>query len=53
MATHCSILAWRIAWTEDPNGLQSTGSQKGQTRLRTHACAHVIIYSSRVDNGDK
>ena len=27
MATHSSILAWRIPWTEDPGGLQSTGSQ--------------------------
>ena len=26
MATHSSILAWRIPWTEDPRGLQSTGS---------------------------
>ena len=26
MATHYSILAWRIPWTEDPGGLQSTGS---------------------------
>ena len=26
-----SILAWRIPWTEDPGGLQSTGSQKSQT----------------------
>ena len=24
MATHCSILAWRIPWTEEPGGLQST-----------------------------
>ena len=32
MATHCSILAWRIPWTEEPGGLQSTGSQS-QTRL--------------------
>ena len=29
MATHFSILAWEIPWTEDPGGLQSTGSQKG------------------------
>ena len=29
MAAHCSILAWRIPWTEEPGGLQSTGSQKG------------------------
>ena len=28
MATHCSILAWRIPWTEEPGGLQSIGSQK-------------------------
>ena len=28
MATHCGILAWRIPWTEEPGGLQSTGSQK-------------------------
>ena len=27
MATHSSILAWRIPWTEQPGGLQSTGSQ--------------------------
>jgi len=27
MATHCSILAWKIPWTEEPGGLQSTGSQ--------------------------
>ena len=32
MATHASILAWRIPWTEEPGGLQSTGSQS-QTRL--------------------
>ena len=25
MATHSSILAWRISWTEEPGGLQSTG----------------------------
>ena len=28
MATHSSILAWRISWTEKPGGLQSMGSQK-------------------------
>ena len=31
-ATHSSILAWRIPWTEEPGGLQSIGSQS-QTRL--------------------
>ena len=28
MATHSSILAWRIPWTEKPGGLQSMGSQR-------------------------
>ena len=28
MATHSSILAWEIPWTEEPGGLQSRGSQK-------------------------
>ena len=28
MATHFSILAWKILWTEEPGGLQSKGSQR-------------------------
>ena len=28
LATHSSILAWRIPWTEEPGGLQSRGSQR-------------------------
>jgi len=28
MATHSSILAWRILWTEEPGGLQYRGSQR-------------------------
>ena len=28
MATHSSILSWRIPWTEEPGGLQSMGSQR-------------------------
>ena len=27
-ATHCSILAWRIPWTEEPDGLQSIGHKE-------------------------
>ena len=34
MATHSSVPAWRILWTEKPRGLQSMGSQKSQARLR-------------------
>ena len=40
MANHSSILAWRIPWTEEPGGLQSTGLQSQQPwlkQLNTHA----------------
>ena len=42
MATHSSILAWRIPWTEEPG--QSPGVAKSQTRLSEHACIilHVL-----------
>ena len=30
MATHFSILAWRIPWAEEPGGLQSMGSQRAE-----------------------
>ena len=33
IATHFSIPAWEIPWTEDPDGLQSMGLQKSQTQL--------------------
>ena len=42
MATHSSILAWEIPWTEEPVGLQSMGSQRvGHNR----ACTHISINS--------
>ena len=40
MATQSSILAWRIPWTEEPGGLQSTGSQS-RTWL-SHFTSHVF-----------
>ena len=47
MATHSSILAWKIPWTEEPNELQSMGSQKSQTRLSTHrdTCMHTHTHT--------
>ena len=33
-ATHSSILAWRIPWTEEPGGLQFTAPHKSRTRLK-------------------
>ena len=35
MATHSSTLAWRIPWTEEPEGLQPTGSQRDMTEQLT------------------
>ena len=39
MATHFSICAWKISWTEEPGGLQSMGSQRVRhiERLSIHA----------------
>ena len=36
MATCFSILAWEIPWTEEPGGLQSTGSQSWAHRAQQH-----------------
>ena len=49
MATHSSILAWRIPGTEEPGGLQSMALQSG-TRLSgshslTHSLAHSLTHS--------
>ena len=32
MATHCSILAWRILWTEEPGSLQSMGRNESDAK---------------------
>ena len=44
MATHSSILAWRIPWTEEPDRLQSTGLKKPDTtqRLNHHHNEHKL-----------
>ena len=41
MATHSSILAWRIPWTEELGGLQSTGSKESDTTERL-STAHTL-----------
>ena len=42
MATHFSILAWRIPWTEEPGRLQSMGSQRVETNEQVfHFCTSV------------
>ena len=43
MATHSSILAWRIPWTEDPGRLQSIGSQRVGPYCSDLALTHTYI----------
>ena len=52
MATHSSMLAWEIPWTEEPGGLQSMESQnrhnlatKECTHTRTHTHVHVRAHT--------
>ena len=40
MATHSSSLAWRIPWTKEPGGLQSTGSQRVRHDWETNTHTH-------------
>ena len=44
MATHSSILAGRIPWTEEPGGSQSTGSQRvgHELKIRCHKLGHIV-----------
>ena len=44
METHCSILAWRIPWTEEPGGLQSMGSQSVRHNRATNS-VHLCTLS--------
>ena len=46
LATHSSILAWRIPWTEKPGRLQSIGSHKSRAQLKqlsTHSHMHLLV----------
>ena len=44
MATHSSILAWEIPWTEEPDILQSMGSQRVGHDLTTKQQQQIIMY---------
>ena len=41
MATHASILAWEIPWTEEPGGIQSMGLQRIK---HDWACMHALMH---------
>ena len=47
MATHSSILAWKIPWTEEPGGLQSVGLQS-QTLLSIHTCTIMLMLREKI-----
>ena len=49
MATHSSTLAWRTPWTEEPGGLQSTGSQSWTPLSdRQHSCVNTRALPERM-----
>ena len=43
MATHSSILAWRIPWTEEPDGLQPIGPQRVSHDRVMHSCLQSLL----------
>ena len=46
LATHSSIITWRISRTEEPGGLQSMGSPRDTTeQLRTRTCVHARMHT--------
>ena len=53
MATHSSILAWRVPWTEEPCGLQSMGSQRVGHDLvtNTHTMVEIRCLGKLFDAG--
>ena len=50
MATHLSIFAWRIPWTEEPGRLQSVGLQKlgGDSVTNAFTIIYVSVYLSMI-----
>ena len=54
MATHFSILAWKIPWTEEPSELQSVGSQDSDTTSRLNLTTYLnllmLILQAKVSN---
>ena len=47
MATHCSILAWRIQWTEEPGGATVCSVTKSWTQLKWLSTYAYILYNSQ------
>ena len=47
IATHSSILAWEIPWTEEPAGLQSMGSQRSRQKEKISSYSHMGPYKDK------
>ena len=53
VATHSNILSWRIPWTKEPSGLQSTGSQRANTTEQlTHTHTPQPVGSASLEGPD-
>ena len=50
MATHSGILAWRIPWTEEPGGLQSTGSHSVRHDLAAEQQTTITAFVTLLQN---
>ena len=54
MATHSSILAWKIPWTEEPGGLQSMGLQRvGHNRATAHMAPCIRFTLEQESQGQR
>ena len=50
MATHSSILAWRIPWTEEPGGIQTMGHKEVDTTEQlTHTHTHTHTHTTFIE----
>ena len=48
MATHSSVLAWEIPWTEEPDGLQFMGSKESDTTQRLQKTTILNLKQAQV-----
>ena len=52
MATHSSILAWRIQWTEEPAGYRPWGCKEWSTTEHTHARTQRLVWAAKQPLGN-
>ena len=52
MATHSSILAWRIPWIDEPGGLQSQGHKESDATEHTQGIGGACLYQEKDPEGE-